>query len=194
MLKLTPELTKAIGFRLAKGRGVAIHYKPDSKLMWSIGWIVGTVTKISHKQFMRDYSTSWQQSIYLKYKLGNGEYNYLSQLSHLGHELTHTDQDAADPSFLILYLGESSRTALYEAQALCVNLECSYLYVDKDMDWDAKITKYANRLDKYRCSKEDIRAAKSYMTSFMATLTSVNCPVTDVGISLQKVMKEFGVL
>lgn len=194
-MKLDADLTKRIINKLASDRGVKIYYKPDSKVMWVIGWVVAATTKLTHKQFMNDFSTAFRGDIYLKFRPGDESYSFPNQISHVGHELTHTDQERkGSVMFQAEYLGRPGMTAIFEAEALCVNLEFTYLYVNRNFDWKKKVEEYGNRLKNYRCSEDDIKGAKAYMTSFMATLIEVNQPITDVGISIAQAFKHFGVI
>lgn len=158
MEKLTKEKTLEVAKFLVDFYGAKIIKKSDAKEMKLISKIVSKFTKIKSDEFMKNYSTTIGNRIYLNFEIGGEDKPFEDQLGTLFHELGHVVQMKSDPMMPILYLTSVSDRAKYEAECWALNMEWKR-FLGQAYD----LNKYAERILNYGGNKNHVVMLRSLL-------------------------------
>lgn len=176
MEKLTKEKTIEVAKFLTEFYGAKIIKKSDAKEMKLVAKVVSKFTKIKSDEFMKDYSTTIGNRIYLNFEIGDESKPFEDQLGTLFHELGHVLQTKTDVMMPILYLASVSDRAKYEAECWALNMEWK-----RYLGQPYNIQKYAERILNYGGSKNHV--------TMIASLLEAHEMMHNQGLSVLPIVK-----
>lgn len=128
-IEVTPELVRHLWAHMSREFGSSIIQKDDSKNMAAVAWALKTMGIMDAERFMRDFSTTLIDDIYIPFEIGDPTHTDLwSQIRLAGHEHQHVHQAKEEGTIVYTasYLGKKSGRAHWEADALLVDVELHF--------------------------------------------------------------------
>jgi hypothetical protein len=163
MSETTPQLVKDFWAFMSKETGSDIIQKADSELMKLVAWFLDVVNIQEDEQFMKDFTTTLHNNIYIPFEIGVGSPAELwQQMKTCVHEHQHIEQGERDGwlTFGGRYLTSPSYRANYEAEAYGCDMELEYWRNPPGFDAATYGKNRVKSLKNYGCSAEDIEQAQ----------------------------------
>jgi hypothetical protein len=141
--------------------------KTKSSFMKVIGWFLDVIGVQNKDLFMEDYATTIKRTIYVPFHIGGNEISLIQQVVTCVHEHQHIEQyNRLKGKYMLGYLFNSRKRALYEAEAYSTNIEIYYWLTGKVLNTAG----LANILKEYGCDGGDINAAKKVLDETVANV------------------------
>lgn len=122
------------------------------------------------EKFMTRYTTTLGDRIYIPFEIGDDSTHSLkAQIKICTHEHEHVLQFREKGlEFVIRYLADRAQRALYEAEAFRCNMEIDMLLTGNA----PRATGYANALEDYGCTEDDIMVVEKALRLARQTIAS----------------------
>jgi hypothetical protein len=158
---ITPDLVKKYHNYMAKTFDFKIIDKGNAPEMELVAEAVGFFTPISKDDFLRKYSTTLYNNVYIPYKIGEEWINsqLFNQICSITHEAQHVRDFIENPIDMISYLVSGACRAKIEGSALATKIYLQWW-------WNGKIPnlkKMAESLYFYGLSEKDQRVVYKHL-------------------------------
>lgn len=143
--------------------------KSDSGMMRMIGYFLNGLGILDKGKFLERYTTTIGNVIYIPFRIGvtDDRYSLRNQLMTCVHEHQHVVQwQRGGISFMLEYLTDSARRAVYEVEAMSSTLEMYWWYNRTVPD----IPRMALKLVEYNCKKDDIVMSEKMLRTISKTV------------------------
>lgn len=105
---------------ICKKYGVSICNKSDSTKMKLVAWFLDQMGITAKKEFLENFTTTINQTVYIPFKIGEGEpWQLWGQIGTIIHEVIHAQQARKEGfvRYAFRYLSDKDCRASYEAEA-----------------------------------------------------------------------------
>ena len=161
---LTPEKVKKFYEEMCYLHDAKIVQKDDSTFMKGLSILVSKVSRIEPEIFLKNYSTTIMDTIYIPYEVGNAEDMSLpQQIQTLVHELTHREDFDEDILMPLLYLADKNYRVRAEIKAWSANIE--FKVKRFGIDYVPDFEKYGNKILNYDANENDAKVIASTLKS-----------------------------
>lgn len=154
--------------------------KADSSFMNEVGWALDLMGIMDHEKFMKQYTTTIFNTIYVPFKIGSGPVSLLSQAILAVHEHTHVFQweKVGSLAFCSGYLAKKSTRAHWEAEAYMAGLEFEWLLTGQLSNSRTIAEKILN----YGCGQAEV--------AYIETFLDMSIPTVRAGGIISPVVQE----
>lgn len=138
-------------------------------MMKLVGHFLDGIGILDKDRFLDNYTTTIGSVVYVPFKIGvtSDKHSLLSQMSTCIHEHQHIAQWQRDGLvFMLEYLTDSTRRAVYEVEAMNSSLEFWWWY-SRTLP---SINQMALKLTDYNCSHNDIILAERMLRTIAKTV------------------------
>jgi len=161
MRQINSKQVKAFYKVMQKRYGFNVVEKAGSKEMKFIGWVLDAFGIMNKSKFMKKFSTTIGDTVYVPFKIGSGNRNQLiGQIMTCIHESVHVKQYHRHRArFMANYVFNKTMRTHYEIDAYRTNMEM-YYYFKKKVLSPARL---AGLLSNYGVDKDDIKVATKHL-------------------------------
>ena len=159
--KITSKQVKAFWAYMQKKYRFSVVQKANADEMKAIAWALDLMQIKNHKEFMKNYTTTLGNVVYVNFVIGKGnQAQLINQIKTCVHETQHVLQYRRNVArFVYNYLASDAARTHYEVDAYRTTMEMHYFFYGKVLS----PSKTANKLKGYSVGAGEIHVARKHL-------------------------------